>query len=780
MKAYSLILSVSTVLIFDWTDLIEKNNSVALDRSPSLFSGFFMTSSLSTGLTVLAAASFSVGVCAKQLELNVLFADPSLSGTAPKSLSYSPDGSRVTYLKGKNTDANRLDLWQYQVKTGKHSVLVDSDSLFSGPETLSDEEKARRERLRLFASGIVSYSWSKDGKALLFPLNGDLYYYDLAKNKARKLTETAEFETDAQISPKGRFVSFVREQNIYVLDLKSGKEQQLTTDGKGTVKNGMAEFVAQEEMARMTGYWWAPDDSKIAFTQFDDVNVPQVLRNEIYADEIKLYNQRYPYAGANNVSIRLGVVALSGQGVNWLDLGQEKDIYLPRVQWTENPNQLTYQWQSRNQQQLELRLVDLTTQQQKTLITEQSKTWLNLHDDLHFFKDKQRLIWASERDGYKHLYLYQLDGGAATQLTSGQWVVNKIESVDEKNGLVYFTGRKDTVLENHLYRLRLKDLHIDRLTTPGASHAVVVAEDGSGFLDSYSAVNSLPKVQLNDNTGKTLTVLEANELTAQHPLTPYWPELVQPRFGTLTAKDGQTLHYRVFEPKNLDNNKKHPVIVSVYGGPGAQRVTNSWSGKDLYFHYMAQRGYIVFQLDNRGSENRGKKFEDPIYQQLGVVEIEDQITGVEYLRTLPYVDPKKIGVYGHSYGGYMAIMAMFKASDYFAAGVSGAPVTDWTLYDTHYTERYLGHPAQNAKGYQQSSVFPYSDGLTGSLLIYHGMADDNVLFSNSTKLFSELQQKGKMFEMMTYPGSKHAMFGQQVQTHLHQTITAFFDRTLMH
>lgn len=739
-----------------------------------------MKSSLSAGITLLGAVSLCSSVVAKELELDRLFADPALSGSAPKSLSYSPDGSRVTYLKGKNTDANRLDLWQYQLKTGKHSILVDSDSLFSGPETLSDEEKARRERLRLFASGIVSYSWSKDGKALLFPLNGDLYYYDLAAQKARKLTETAAFETDAQISPKGRFVSFVREQNIFVLDLTTGKEQQLTLDGQGPVKNGMAEFVAQEEMARMTGYWWAPDDSKIAFTQFDESPVPQVLRNEIYADEIKLYNQRYPYAGANNVLIKLGVVSLSGKEVKWLDLGSEKDIYLPRVQWTQNPNQLTYQWQSRNQQQLELRLVDLVSQQQKLLLAEQSATWLNLHDDLHFFKDQQRFIWASERDGFKHLYLYHLNGDTPVQLTSGDWVVSKIESVDEKNGLVYFTGRKDTVLENHLYQLKISDLTTKRLTSAGASHAVVVAKDGSGFLDSYSAVNSLPKVQLNDNTGKTLTVLEANELNAEHPLTPYWSGLVQPRFGTLTAKDGQTLHYRVFAPKNLDSSKKYPVIVSVYGGPGAQRVTNSWSGKDLYYHFMAQRGYIVFQLDNRGSENRGKKFEDPIYKKMGGVEVDDQVTGVEYLRTLPYVDSQRIGIYGHSYGGYMAIMAMFKASDYFAAGVSGAPVTDWTLYDTHYTERYLGHPAQNGKGYQDSSVFPYSDGLKGDLLIYHGMADDNVLFSNSTKLFSDLQQKGKMFEMMTYPGSKHAMFGQEVQTHLHRTITAFFDRTLLH
>ncbi len=729
-------------------------------------------------LALLTVANLGLTHAAEPLVLERLFADPALSGPTPKSLSYSPDGSRITYLKGKASDANRLDLWQYQIKSGQHSLLVDSDSLFSGVETLSDEEKARRERLRLFASGIVSYSWSKDGKALLFPLNGDVYYYELGSKKSRKLTNTPEFETDAQISPKGRFVSFVREQNIYVLDLQTGQEQQLTKDGQGPIKNGMAEFVAQEEMGRMTGYWWAPDDSKIAFTQFDESGVAEVLRNEIYASEIKLYNQRYPYAGAANVKIRLGVVPVAGGAASWVDLGQQQDIYLPRVQWTQDPNLLSYQWQSRDQQQLELRLADLRTGQQRTLLTETSHTWVNLHDDLHFLSNKNQLIWASERDGFKHLYLFDLNGQLKQQLTKGDWVVNKLESVNEKTGELYFSGRKDSVLESHLYRLPLKGGEPQRLTSAAASHAVVVAKDGSGFLDSYSSVNALPKVQLNDRNGKVLTVLEANELDANHPLTPYWDGLIKPTFGTLTAKDGQILHYRMFEPKDKQAGKKYPVIVSVYGGPGAQRVTNSWSGRDLYFHYMAQRGYIIFQLDNRGSENRGKKFEDPIYRKLGVVEVEDQITGVEFLRSLPAVDPARIGVYGHSYGGYMAIMTMFKAGDYFAAGVSGAPVTDWSLYDTHYTERYLGHPASNAEGYSQSAVFPYAAGLKGDLLIYHGMADDNVLFSNSTKLFSELQQQGKMFEMMTYPGSKHAMFGQQVQTHLHKTITSFFDRTL--
>ena len=715
---------------------------------------------------------------AKQLELERLFADPALSGATPRSLSMAPDGSRVTYLKGKVEDANRLDLWQYHIKEGKHSLLVDADSLISGAETLSDEEKARRERMRLFASGIISYSWAKNSDALLFPLNGDLYYYQLSNKTAKKLTDTSEFETDATISPTGRYVAFIRGQNLFVLDIASGKETQLTTDGGGDIKNGMAEFVAQEEMGRMTGYWWAPDDSKIAFTRTDESGVAEVVRNEIYADEIKLFNQRYPYTGTANAKIQLGVVTLKDGSVNWISHGDDEDIYLPRVEWTKSARYLSYQWQSRNQQQLELRLVDLSNNKQTVLLSESSNTWLNLHDDLHFLANEQGFIWASERDGYKHLYHFDFNGKLQRQLTSGDWVVDELDAVNEKQGMVYFTGRKDTPLERHLYQVSLKDGNIKRLTEAGFDHALVMAKDGSSFIDSFSNVSTPTKVALRGLDGKVLTWLEQNELNSSHALTPYHAELTAPRFGTLKAEDGQTMHYRLFAPKTLDQDKKYPVIVSVYGGPHAQRVTNSWSARDLYLHYLVQQGYLVFQLDNRGSYNRGKAFEDPIYLKLGEVELNDQIRGVEYLRSLPYVAADKIAIYGHSYGGYMAIMAMFKAADYFAAGVSGAPVTDWALYDTHYTERYLGHPEQNAKGYTDSAVFPYADGLTGDLLIYHGMADDNVLFTHSTKLYKQLQDKGLLFDMINYPGSKHSMFGQPVQTHLHKSITQFFDRHL--
>jgi len=719
----------------------------------------------------------AITVQAKPLSLERIFDDPSLSGKSPVQLKFSPDGSRVTYLQGKTDDYNRYDLWEYNLEDNTNRVLVDSAELFSGPENLSDEEKARRERQRIFGKGILEYTWSTDGKALLFPLNGDLYYYDLASAKSKKLTNTDAFETDARFSPKGNYVSFIREQNLYALALNSGKEIQLSQDGGGVIKNGMAEFVAQEEMSRMTGYWWSGDETKIAYTRVDESPVKEAIRNEIYADEVKLFNQRYPFTGTDNVKIQLGVVKLNDQHVDWVDLGKDEDIYIARAKWLKDSKTLSYQWQNRSQQTLELRFYDSESKQQKVALTENSDTWINLHFDLVFLKDKKHFVWASERDGFKHLYLYRTNGQLVRQITSGDWAVDSLKGIDEKKGIVYFAGRKDTPLESHLYSAPLfKKGDSKRITEEGQYHNVVLAKDNKTFIDTSSSVNEPKSAALRKVNGEFITWLEENKLDNSHPLTPYLSNLATPEYGTLKADDGQIMHYRLFKPTNMSTGKKHPVIVNVYGGPHAQRVTNSWRSKNLYFQYMAQQGYVIFQLDNRGSYNRGKKFEDAIYKNLGDVEVSDQIKGVEFLRTLDYVDAKRIGIYGHSYGGYMALMTMFKAGDYFTAGVSGAPVTDWALYDTHYTERYLGHPDTNAKGYEASAVFPYTDGLKGPLMIYHGMADDNVLFTHATKLFKQLQDSEKQFEMMTYPGSKHSLRGKQVQTHLHQTITNFFNR----
>jgi len=739
---------------------------------------------LATNKTPEQLASLTLNSEKKQLTIERIYSSPSLNGQAPKSLKFSPDGSRVTYLQGKADDLHRYDLWEYNLASQENKLLVDSQDIFSGTESLSNEEKARRERQRIYGVGIMEYQFSSDGTALLFPLNGDIYHYQLATKTAKRLTQTSDFETDIKFSPKGNFVSFIREQNIFVLDIKSGIEKQLTIDGSDTIKNGMSEFVAQEEMGRMTGYWWSPDEKHIAFLRVDETPVQVVIRNEIYAEKIELIEQRYPATGTNNVHIQLAVTDIKGKKIRFIALdnnddNESKDIYIPRVKWLPNSKDLSYQWQSRDQKTLVLKSYNLKKRKQKTLLTETSAHWVNLHKDLTFLKDSKSFIWASERDGYKHLYHFNMKGEVIAQLTKGKWVVDSLKHLDESNGWLYFTGRADTPLERHLYKVPLAGKspeQVQRLSKRNGFHQINFAGNGNNYIDSFSNIDTPKQVSLHQSNGKQLTWLAENKVTASHPVAPYYDELIMPEFGSLKSDDEQaTLFYKLYKPKKMQPGKKYPVIVKVYGGPHAQRVTNKWQGADM-IQYMLQQGYIVFQLDNRGSNYRGTAFESAIHQHLGKIEVTDQVTGVKFLHSLPFVDKERIGIYGHSYGGYMALMTMFKAGDYFKAGVSGAPVTDWMLYDTHYTERYLSHPKDNASGYQKSSVFPYIAGLNGPLMVYHGMADDNVLFTNTTKLIKAMQDENKLFELMTYPGSKHSMRGKKVKVHLNNSIMNFFDR----
>lgn len=719
----------------------------------------------------------------RPLTIERMNASPALAGTSPRGLKLSPDGQRVTYLAGRKDNQNYYDLWQMDVSTGESSLLLNADKLASNE--LSDEEKARRERQRIYGEGIMEYFWADDSKALLIPASGNLYYFSLVDNSVNQLPIGDGFATDARLSPKGNFVSFVRDQNLYVLSLETKKFQALTTDGGGAIKNAMAEFVAQEEMDRMTGYWWAPDESAIAFTRIDESGVELVTRNEIYADGIKLTEQRYPAAGKNNVEIQLGIVTLKDKAINWVALREEnsedksKDIYLPRVDWLPDSKHLSFQWQSRDQHKLDLQLVALNAlDKPKTLVKERNDAWVNLHKDLHYLKQQSAFIWASERDGFNHLYLFDLNGKLKTQLTQGEWTVDKLEYVDETAGWVYFSGRKDTPIEKQLYRVPLAGGKIERVSHGAGMHSPVFADNQTVYLDYFNSLSQPPQISLHGDKGQRLAWVEQNEVKQGHPLYDYAGLWQLPEFKELKAEDGQVLQTRLFKPVPFNSKKKYPVVVRVYGGPHAQLVTNSWSEQDYFTQYLVQQGYVVFQLDNRGSAHRGTRFEQVIYRHLGEAEVNDQKMGVDYLRSLPFIDAQNVAIYGHSYGGYMALMSLFKAPDYFKAAISGAPVTDWRLYDTHYTERYLAHPTANEQGYEASSVFPYVKNYRAGLLMYHGMADDNVLFENSTRIYKALQDEGKLFQMIDYPGSKHSMRGEKVRNHLYHSLADFLDRQL--
>jgi len=737
-------------------------------------------------ITATATAASTEAPVAQRLTLEAITGSAPLSGPTLTRAQVAPDGSRVSFLRGKDDDRNQLDLWEYHVASGQTRMLVDSRVVLPGPETLSAEEQARRERQRIASlSGIVDYQWSPDARTLLFPLGGELYLYDLARSGAdavRKLTDGGGFATDPKVSPRGGYVSFIRARNLWVIELDSGRELQLTHDGSDTIGNGVAEFVADEEMDRHTGYWWAPDDSAIAFARIDESGVPIQRRHEVYPDRTEIVEQRYPAAGDPNVAVQLGVIGLQ-QGVaapvRWIDLGPEADIYLARVDWR-TPRQLSFQRQSRNQQRLDLVQADLHDGSQRVLLTETSRTWVPLHHHLRFLDDG-RLLWGSQRSGHQHLYLYDRDGAAPRALSAGSWDVEDVLAVDESAGLVYFTATRHSPLERHIYRTGLDGEGLQQLSQAAGMHSAVFSRNAGIYVDSWSSTTTLPQVALFQADGSPIATLLRNDpADPEHPYAPYLAAHRPTEFGTLLAADGSTeLHYSLIKPAGFDPAQRYPVVVFVYGGPAVQTVTNAWPGRaDAFFNqYLAQNGYVVFSLDNRGTPRRGEAFGGALYRRQGTVELADQLRGVDWLHQQPFVDGARIGVHGWSNGGYVALLLLARHSEVYACGVAGAPVSDWALYDTHYTERYMDLPDANVEGYLEASVFTHLDTLDSKLLLIHGMADDNVLFTHSTRLMSELQQRGKAFELMTYPGARHGLRGTDL-LHRYRLTEDFLGRCL--
>ena len=726
-------------------------------------------------LAALAAAPAS----AERLTLDRIHGEPSLAGPGVKTLKVSPDGERVTFLRGRDDNQFQQDLWEYNMKDKTTRRLVDSKKLVPNEE-LSLEEKARRERARTASlSGIISYSWSPDGKQLLVPIAGDLYLVDVANpDTARKVASGNVL--DPKISPKGRYVSFVRNQNLFVIDLKTGAERQLTTDGKGTVHNGEAEFIAQEEMDQTTGYYWAPDDSAIAYKRYDEAPVPVARRFEIFADRTEVIDQHYPAAGDPNVLVDLFIVSPDTGVSRKVDLGADKDIYLVRADWSADGKTLAYQRQTRDQKRLDLVAVDAASLAQRTLLTETSPTWVSIHNDLRFLKNRPAFIWASERSGRNHLYLYDLNGKLINPISSGEWGVDNVLAVDEKAGKVYVSSNRDAVIDKQTYALALNGSNANkpvRISKGDGWHEAAFAGNGKIFVDTYSNPTTPPQVSIRRADGAMVEWLQHNELNANHPFAKYLPDLLPTEFGTIKAHDGQTLHYSMIKPANFDATKKYPVFLFTYGGPHSQRVTRTWG--NYFDQYMAQQGFVVFRLDNRGSSRRERQFTDVIYNNLGKNEVEDQVTGIDWLAQQSFVDPKRVGVFGWSYGGFMTLRLLAAASDKIAMGVSVAPVTDWALYDTHYTEQFVGAtPKSDPDAYARSGVFAHLDGLKSPLLLIHGMADDNVLFTNSTRLIDELVKRNVQFDLMTYPGAKHGISGRTSQRHVYGLIEAFFKKNL--
>jgi dipeptidyl-peptidase-4 len=706
------------------------------------------------------------------------FASPDLGGPRARGVQMAPDGSAVTYLKSKPSDLTVTDLWIANVADGTTRLLIDGAALSPKDHALSEAEKSRREREGVQTHGVVDYAWDDEGRFIVVPVEGHLWLYTRQTGSVRQLTDTSASDIDAKVSPKGGYVSFIRDDNLYVVPTASGPERALTQGGNELRSWGTAEFIAQEEFDRPTGYWWSPDDTRIALCQVDQSDVDVIERPEINASGATIVRQRYPRAGRRNAHVELYVEDVATLARMRVDLGGSSDIYIPRVDWSKDGRTLYVQRLSRDQRRLDLLAVDPASGAARVILAESSPHWVEVTSDFTPLHDG-RFLWTSERGGYRHLYLYSGSGRLIRQLTSGDWPVDKIEGVDEARAIALIGASKDDPTERRLYAVSWKQPGPPAAVTEGGGWWVaVVAKRGGSFAGTYQDPATPPQTGLYRSDGTRIRWIEENRLAPGHPYFPYLARHRLPQFGTLTAADGQQLWWSLRTPPGFDPTRRYPVIVQVYGGPAAALVQRKWPNPvDQLF---LEAGYVLFSLDNRGTPNRSVAFKTALDRRFGTVEVQDQLTGITYLKSLPYVDAQRIGITGWSNGGYMTLMLLTALDSPFAAGAAGAPVSDFSLYDTAYTERYMGTPQDNAAGYQRADVLPRLPQLKpGRLLMLHGMADDNVTFDQSTRVFAALQARGIPFETMVYPGLRHRA-GWTPENKLHRTLTTleFFKRQL--
>jgi dipeptidyl-peptidase 4 len=714
----------------------------------------------------------------KSLTVERIYSAPSLSGYLTPGIEWSPDGKRITYLRH---DGTGVEMWTMEALSGDRKVFVKSSVL---QEVMQTRKASAVQSTGLGRVQPENYMWSPTGDALLFIGSSDLVLLDLKTMTSKPLGAAAENSDvgdiqDPKFSPDGKWVSFVRDSNLWVASVATGEAKALTTGGREELLKGQLDWLYPEEFDCATAYWWSPDSSKLAYYEMDERPVTRYPILDMSSPLGATVYTRFPQAGEANPIVHVGVVPVSGGETKWMDSGANSDVYLPRVYWLADSRRVAIERLNRGQNQLDLLFADASTGASQTILTDTDRYWINIADDLYFFKDNQRFLWSSERTGFRHYYLYDLSGHQLDQLTSGDWTItgdggfgpggDSHPTVDEAHGYIYFLSNKDELRGTDLYRLSLKDKSITRVTRENGVHGVIIAPDESAYVDTYSNVMTPDRQDLYRIDGSRAAVINENSVPelADYHLSPVeWVDVA--------ASDGTKLCGAMIRPPDFDPSKKYPVLVDVYGGPQIQTVRNEWGAVGLWDQMMAEKGYIVFFLDNRGSYFRGHAFETPVYHQLGKIELEDQLSGVNYLKSLSYVDSSRIGIWGWSYGGTMTLNAMFNAPAVFKAGASVAPVSDWKLYDTAYTERYLGRPQDDPDGYRISSPVTDAAQLRGKLLIAQATGDDNVHFANTSEVLNELILAGKYpANLMLFPGRGHGISDIPARIELFRGLTEF-------
>ncbi len=703
----------------------------------------------------------------RKLSIEDTVAEPPLAGRPAAGVTWLAGGSRFSYVVRKGSgDAEVSELWVEETAGGKKRMVVSTPAL-ALPEEPAPEKKGKPE-----TASLEGYRWSPDGRAVLVSGGDDLWLYDAVANSIKRLTSDRDKEEFPSFSPDGKRIAFVRKNDLFVIELDGRRETRLTRDGGEQISNGRLDWVYEEELASRDGrgYEWSPDGRSIAYLRLDDAPIARYPLVNYLAVPATVEWQPYPKAGQKNPRASFHVVDVDGveRGAVALD----GDGYVvPAFSWTTDSRSACYRVLNRAQNREEVRLFTLAGGTSKTLFVEQAPDWVNVADPPRFLRDG-RYVWKSERTGYAHLFVGRSAGGEPAQITRGDWLVDKIAGVDEVRGLVYFTATEENVRRRQIYRVSLDGTGFSRLTSSRGQHSPELSPDGRFLLDTFSTVAQPPVLSLMDPAGREIRAVDRPDSR----LDEY--ELATTEEANVRADDGALLEARLVKPADFDPSRKYPVVVFVYGGPHSQVVRDAWGATTLLDHLLASRGFLVWSLDNRGAAGRGHAWEAPVFRDMGRRELADQLAGVRYLKTLPYVDGSRIGIWGWSYGGYMTLFALTNAPEVWKCGVAGAPVTHWRFYDTIYTERYMRTPAENPDGYERSAPLTKAKDLRAPLLLIHGASDDNVHLQNTLAFVDALARARKPYELQIQPREKHGFHGTDALTFRNQAIVRFFEEHL--
>jgi dipeptidyl-peptidase-4 len=687
----------------------------------------------------------------------------------PTKAKPTPDGKAVLFLRAE-ARVPKLRLYEFDVASGKTRELLTPQQVLKGAEEkLSPEEKARRERMRVSVGGFTDFQLSRDGTRILLSLSGKLYVVERSSGAVRELPIAAGTLLDPRFAPDGKSVAYVRENDLYIYDLAAEKEKRLTTGGTERRTHGLAEFVAQEEMDRYTGYWWSPDSQFIAYEEADAADVEVWYVSDPADPSRPAQPSFYPRPGKANVKVRLGVVPASGGQTGWIGWDAKKYPYLARVGWDEH-GPLTLAVQTRDQKELVLLEADPKTGQTTPLVTERDAAWINLPNKVpSWLSDGSGFLWTSEQEGGPQLELRDRSGALRRVVVSAEAGFQGLVDVDAKSGQVVYEASNDAT-QSALFRVTLEGGNPEALTQEPGLHGAVFAKNHAIYVHQAVLPGAMPRTTVHRADGT---------LIGELPSVAETPPFV-PRAELVKVGPGQGFYASVVRPRNFDTAKRYPVIVHVYGGPHHQMVLAAM-GTRLLDQWLADQGFLVVSLDGRGTPGRGREWERAIGKHFGSVPLDDQVAGLQALgQKFPEMDLDRVGVYGWSFGGYLTALAVLRRPDVFKAGVAGAPVVDWLDYDTHYTERYLGLPDSDAAAYKEASLLTYAADLKRPLLLVHGTADDNVYFRHTLKLTDALFRAGRDFEVLPLTGLTHMVPDPVVTQRLYSRIAQHFQRHLGH